>query len=202
MKLVSKPFIIECVLSIGIILGLAGCLGKRGISEIKEHPLPVTYEDESNVKMGGAEDDVFIEVRSVATGKSMNNLAIYYPALFPGGEIIRPGDREDYVKVNGNNAYKVVFRTKYIRKRKRIKGSEEDAKKNLPEGWTIMTMEDPMTGRPIPVMYGPIIPRQKILYLVQGKSRIYYILLQADGNAIDSAINTFDKFVKEGIDYQ
>lgn len=197
-----KPLIFEFLLWTCIVFGVVGCFGKRGISEIKDRPFPVLYEDDSTVRLGRQDDDVLIEVRSIAMGKPMENLAIYYPALFPGGEIIRPGDREEYVKVNGHNAYKVVFRTKYIRKRKRIKGSEEEAKKNLPEGWTIMTMEDPMTGKPIPVMYGPIIPQQKVLYLVQGKSRMYYVLLRADGDAIDSAVKTFDKFVKEGIDYQ
>ena len=197
-----KPLIFEFLLWTCIVFGVAGCFGKRGINEIKERPLPILYEDDSTVRLGRQDDDVLIEVRSIAIGKPMENLAIYYPALFPGGEIIRPGDREDYVKIKGHNAYKVVFRTKYIRKRKRIKGSEEEVKKNLPEGWTIMTMEDPMSGKPIPVMYGPIIPQQKVLYLVQGKSRMYYILLRADGDAIDSAVKTFDKFVKEGIDYQ
>ncbi len=197
-----KLFLYKCLFVVGIIIGAAGCFGKRGLYEIKERPYPVLHEDDSTVRLGSKDDNVFIEIRSVAANKPMENLAIYYPALFPGGEIIRPGDREEYVKVNGHNAYKVVFQTKYIRKRKRITGSEKEAKKSLPNGWTIMTMEDPLTGKPIPVMYGPIIPQQKILYVVQGTSRIYYVLLRADGDAIDAAVKTFDKLVKEGIDYQ
>lgn len=199
---IHKPFLYECLLVAGIIFGVAGCFGKRGVYEIKERLYPVLYEDDSTVRLGSKDDNVFVEIRTVAASKPMENLAIYYPALFPGGEMIRPGDREEYTKVNGHNAYKVVFQTKYIRKRKRITGSEEEAKKSLPDGWTIMTMEDPMTGKPIPVMYGPIIPQQKIIYLVQGTSRIYYVFLRADGDAIDSAVKAFDKFVNEGIDYQ
>ncbi len=198
----QKPIFYKGLLVLGIVIGVVGCLGKRGGYEIKERPYPVVYEDDSTVRLGSKDDNVLIEIRSAATSKPMDNLAIYYPALFPGGEIIRPGDREEYVRVNGHNAYKVVFQTKYIRKRKRIIGSEEQVKKSLPPGWTIMTMEDPISGKPIPVMYGPIIPQQKILYLVQGTSRIYYVLLRADGDAIDSAVKTFDRFVKEGIDYQ
>jgi len=198
----SKAFIFEFFLWVGIVFGVAGCFGKGGISEIKEHPFPILYEDDSTVRLGRQDDDAFIEIRSIAKGKPMENLAIYYPALFPGGEIIRPGDREEYIKVNNQDAYKVIFRTKYIRKRKRITGPEQDANKNFPDGWTIMTMEDPITGKPIPVMYGPIIPQQKVLYIVQGKTRIYYILLRADGDAIEAAVKTFDKFVKESIDYQ
>ncbi|MEJ2716521.1 MAG: hypothetical protein P8182_05195 [Deltaproteobacteria bacterium] len=146
------------------------------------------------------DDKVFIEVRKAKIEAPVDNLAIRYRALFPEGEIIRPGDREEYVDVDGRKAYRVVFRTKYIRRRKRLaKGQEPE---NIPEGATIHSILDPATGESVPVLYGPIIPRQKILYLVEGKHYIYYILLRADGDAIGPAEKKFEEFVRTGINYQ
>lgn len=181
---------------------LCSCFGKRGITEVKYKPYAVDYEDDSTLRLSDQTDEIFVEVRATSTSKPMENLAIHYPALFPGGEIIRPGDREEYVRINGHTAYKVTFGPKYIRKRKRIPEAERGKKTAIPEGWTATTMEDPVSGKPIPVMYGPVIPQQKILYLVQGKSRVYYILMKADGDSIEKATRSLDSFVKEGIDYQ
>lgn len=186
----------------GILCLLCGCFGSRGMTEIKKNPYSNTYQDDSTARFSDGSDNAFIEVRKTKTARPLENLAIHYPALFPGGEIIRPGDSEEYLKINGNNAYKVVFRTKYMRKRKRLDGKLGDSRGKIPEGWTAMTMEDPLTGKPIPVLYGPVIPEQRILYLVQGNSNIYYLFLRADGEAIDSAVKEFDGFVKEGIEYR
>jgi hypothetical protein len=181
---------------------LAGCFGNRGLTEIKKNPYSLAYQDDSTAQFADGTDNVFIEVRKTKTSRPLENLAIHYPALFPGGEIIRPGDSEEYLKINGNNAYKVAFRTKYIRKRKRVEGILGDTRNKIPEGWTAMTMEDPLTGKPIPVLYGPVIPEQRSLYLVQGNSNIYYMFLRADGDAIESATKEFDTFVREGIEYR
>jgi len=190
------------LLHVMVLCLLCSCLGKRGISEVRERPYSVEYEDNSTLRLSDHNEDIFIDLRTSSTGKPMENLAIHYPALFPGGEIIRPGDREEYVKINGHTAYKVTFGTKYIRKRKRLPEAEKGLIVSIPEGWTATTMEDPVTGKPISVMYGPVIPQHKIMYLVQGNSRVYYILLKADGNSIEKASKDFEKLVKEGIDYQ
>ena len=128
-------------------------------------------------------------------------MAIHYAALFPEGEIIRPGDTEEYVKIDGRNAYKVVFRPNYIRRRKRIDGKKKLSPENIPQGWTLTNVEDPTTGKPTPVLYGPVIPRQKILYLVEGDPYIYYIFFRADGDSIEPARKKFEEFVRKGIKY-
>ncbi len=105
------------------------------------------------------------------------------------------------MKLDGKEAYKVVFGTKYIRKRKRLpdKGKETE---NVPQGWTATKMEDPETGQAVDVAQGPVIPRYRVLYLVQGEPYIYYVSLRADGDAIESARGKFEKFVREEIKYR
>lgn len=180
---------------------LTGCIGARGLKEITASPYPLIYEDDSIARFGSTDDNAFVEVRKTDVSKPLEHLAVHYRSLFPGGEIVRPGDREEYVKVNGKNAYKVVFRTTYIRKRKRLDNSSTDTSQSIPDGWTRATMEDPVTGEVIRVLHGPVIPQQKILYLVQGDPYIYYILLRADGDVIKSAREKFEKFVNEDIKY-
>ena len=178
---------------------VAGCFASGGISEIRTFPYPLVYEDESLERFADAQTDTSIEVRKAKISRPLDNLAIHYHALFPGGEIIRPGDHEEYLKIDGKNAYKVVFRTKYIRKRKRVRN--QGAEVEVPDGWTRKTIEDPVTGKPIPVLYGPVIPQEKILYLVEGTIYLYYILMSADGDAIEPARKRFEKFVREDVQY-
>ena len=94
----------------------AGCQAPRGITELHAPPYPVTSEDEARETLGDDEDKVFLEVKRARIPKPLENLAVHYRAYFPGGEAIRPGDRESYVKIKGRNAYKVVFQTSYIRR--------------------------------------------------------------------------------------
>jgi hypothetical protein len=178
---------------------VSGCFASGGISEIRVFPYPLVYEDESLERFADPQNDTAIEVRKAKISRPLDNLAIHYQALFPGGEIIRPGDHEEYLKMNGKNAYKVVFRTKYIRKRKRL--PEQAANAEVPAGWTRKTIEDPITGKPIPVLYGPVIPQEKILYLVEGSTYLYYILMSADGDEIEPARKRFEKFVREDVQY-
>jgi hypothetical protein len=178
---------------------VAGCFSARGIQEIKSHPYALAYEDDSTARFADAEDTVFIEIRTAPIPKPLENLAVHYSTLFPGGETVRPGDAEEYIKIDGHTAYKVVFRPEYIRQRKRVADKEEP--KDIPPGWTERTIEDPVTGKPIPVLYGPVIPRQKILYLVEGKKFVYYIFLRADGESIEPARKKFEDFVGKDIRY-
>ncbi len=73
---------------------------------------------------------------------------------------------------------------------------------DIPPGWTESTFEDPISGKKIPIMIGPIIPERKILYLAPGSESVYYILLTLDGKDHEDAIKNFDKFVKQGINYK
>jgi hypothetical protein len=177
---------------------LAGCLGAHHLKEVVRNPYPLTYQDDSTARFGDPDDDVFIEVRRTKVSKPLDNLAVHYGTLFPGGEVVRPGDTEEYVKVGDKDAYKVVFKTKYIRKRKRIgKGSE-----NLPPEWSTVTMPDPETGKSVPVLYGPVVHRERRLYLVPGESEVYAIFMRSDGDTTGSARKIFEKFVREDIKYQ
>ncbi len=151
------------------------------------------------LRYGDKDDNVFVEVRRAQIPKEIGNLAIHYSALFPGGVKITPGDHEEYVTVAGNKAYKVVFRTSHLRKRKRLEG--DTPPEDLPEGWSLHHMVDPSNGASIPVIHGPIVPREQILYLVEGKSYIYYIYMRADGASIEPAKKRFEKFLNEEIDY-
>lgn len=195
--------ILFTVLSAGIVTVLVqSCFGPAGMSEIKYKPIPLIYEESSLARFTDAGDDVSIELRKAPVSKPMENLAIHYPALFPGGVTIRPGDREEYVTIGGKNAYKVVFSTKYIRKRKRLNEKAGKSDQDIPPGWTESTLEDPVSGKMTPVIVGPVVPERKILYLVPGSQNVYYILLKLDGTNNEDAIKDFDKFVKEGIDYR
>jgi hypothetical protein len=181
---------------------MTGCFTTQRMKEINQDPYPVTFQDESTVRFGDPEDDVFVEVRRAKTSRPVDNLAIQYGALFPGGEVIKPGDTEEYVKIDGRNAYKVVFKKKYIRKRKQI---GTDGKNPSPEpspDWKSMTMHDSETGKPVPVLYGPVITRERTLYLVAGDSEVYAIFMRADGDAIEPAKKKFEKFVREDITYK
>ncbi len=179
---------------------LPGCFGSRGMKEIPAPPYPLTYEDDTTARFGDADDRIFMEVRKAALPRALDSLAIHYRAFFPSGEIIRPGDVEEYVKVDGHNAYKVVFRNTYIRPRKLPKGSVD--KEKLPEGWEVRNIIDPISGKAVDVLYGPIMPRERMLYLVEGKSHLYYIFLRADGDSVDKAKKKFEEFVSKGIKYK
>lgn len=177
----------------------AGCFSARGIQEIKSHPFTLVYEDDATTRFGDTEDTVFIEVRTAPIPRPLENLAVHYSSLFPGGEAVRPGDAEEYLKIDGHTAYKVVFRPAHIRQRKRV--TDDRQIKDMPPGWTEKTIEDPVTGEPIQALYGPVIPRQKILYLVEGKKFVYYVFLRADGESIEPARKKFEDFVSKGIRY-
>ncbi len=181
---------------------LTSCLGTYGITEITDHPYSLIYEDDSTARFGVRDDDISIEVRRVATPRPIENLAINYGALFPDGEVIRPGDTEEYVKIDGRNAYKVIFRPKYIRKRKRVDEKAGTTKNEPPEGWSQVTINDPLTGRPETVLQGPVIRRERILYLVAGDQYVYYILMRADGDAIEPARKRLEKLVREDVKYR
>jgi len=195
-KLLPTFTLFGALIAAGVV---SGCFASGGISEIRAFPYPLVYEDESLERFADSQSDTSIEVRKAKISRPLDNLAIHYQALFPGGEIIRPGDHEEYLKIDGKNAYKVAFRTKYIRKRKRIRNQATDAE--TPPGWTRKTIEDPVSGKPIPVLYGPVIPQEKILYLVEGSTYLYYILMSADGDAIEPARKRFEKFVREDVQY-
>lgn len=180
---------------------LAGCLTTRGIVDVASHPYPLVYEDDSKERFSDSEDTVLIEVRRRKVSRPLENLAIHYAALFPGGEVVRPGDTEDYLKIDGRNAYKVVFKTNYIRRRKRVEANKKIGPGDAPPGWTLTNIEDPVTGKPIQVLYGPVIPRQKILYLVEGDQYIYYVFMRADGDSIEPARKKFEEFVRKDIKY-
>jgi hypothetical protein len=185
-----------------LVVCLAGCLGTYGITEITDHPYDIIQEDDSSAKFGLRDDDAFIEVRKVPSPRPIENLAINYGALFPEGEIIRPGDTEEYTKIDGRNAYKVIFRPKYIRKRKRLDDKAGTKTEEPSEGWTQVTINDPLSGRPETIMQGPIIRRERILYLVAGDQYVYYILMRADGDAIEPARKKLEKLVREDIKYR
>ncbi len=181
---------------------LAGCIGTYGITEIKDHPYRLVQEDDSSAQFGLLDDDASIEVRKLESPRPIENLAINYSALFPEGEIIRPGDTEEYTKIDGRNAYKVVFRPKYIRKRKRVEDNSGTNPQESSEGWTQATITDPLTGKSETIMQSPIIRRERILYLVAGDRYIYYILMRADGDAIEPARKKLEKLVRKDIDYR
>lgn len=187
------------ILGILVLIPLAGCFSARGLPEIRSEPYPVIYRDDGGLRFGDSEENVFIEVRRAPISKKIDNLAIRYSAFFPGGVKITPGDHEEYVTVAGKKAYKVVFQTSYIRKRKRVKG--DASAENLPKGWSLQHMVDPSGGASIPVLLGPIVPRERILYLVEGKSYVYYIFMRADGESIGPAKEKFEKLLNEDIDY-
>ncbi len=194
--------IIFKVISLGISAILVqNCFGPRGMSEIKYRPFPLVSENSNLAKLSDTSDDISIEIRKAPVSKPIENLAIHYPALFPEGETIRPGDREEYVPIGAKTAYKVVFNTKYIRKRKRLQTQNGKVVDDILPGWTESAFEDPISGKKIPIMVGPIIPEKKILYVVPGSESVYYILLNVDGKDHEDAIKNFDKFVKQGINY-
>ncbi len=181
---------------------LTGCFAARGIVKVGSQPYPLIYQDDSTEKFSDSEDAAFVEVRRKKVSRPLENLAIHYAALFPGGEVVRPGDTEEYVKIDGRNAYKVIFRPNYIRRRKRIDPKKKLDPGKIPLGWKVANIEDPTTGKLTPVLYGPVIPRQKILYLVEGGPFIYYIFFRADGDAIEPARKKFEEFVRKGIKYE
>lgn len=198
-RLPSFPYGLTIFLWLALPFLISGCFSARGIQEIKSHPYPLVYEDDSTARFGDTEDTVFMEIRTAGIPRPLENLAVHYSSLFPGGEIVRPGDGEEYLTIDGQNAYKVVFRTDYIRPRKRV--ADKEQLKDIPEGWTAKTIEDPATGKIIPVLYGPVIPRQKILYLVEGKKFVYYIFLRADGESIEPARKKLEEFVRKDLRY-
>lgn len=183
---------------------VSGCFTTQRDKTIRHDPYPLLSQDESTstTRFGDPDDNVFIEVRRAKTSRPVKDLAIQYGALFPGGEVIRPGDTEEYVNVDGRNAYKVIFKTKYIRKRKQIGTDGKNSLKDVSPDWKSVTMEDTETGKPVSVLYGPVIPRERILYLVAGDSEVYALFMRADGDAIGDAKRKFEKFVREGMTYK
>jgi hypothetical protein len=177
-----------------------GCTASRGLLEVHSLPYPVTYEDESSETLSDPDDKVFMEVRRSRISKPLENLAVHYRAYFPGGVPKKPGDKESYVKIDGRNAYKVVFRITYIRRRKRLRDGKIPDK--IPKGWSVRHIADPVTGKSIPVLYGPVIPRKRVLYLVEGDHYLYYIFMRADGDAIPTAMKKFENLVRKGIEYK
>ena len=189
----------------GLVIGLlalgfaCACSTPRGIPEIVYEPLPLIYKDDSTERFANKEDTIFIEVRKKKLSHPIENLAIHYKAIFPGGKIIRPGDEEEYVKLDGRNAYRVTFREKYIRKRKR--SPQNFRTEDLPKGWTLSKILDPETGKPVRVIQGPVVPSASMLYLVEGEKYVYYMLLRADGDSIGLGKKRFMEFVHKGIKY-
>ncbi|MBM4327773.1 MAG: hypothetical protein FJ118_11490 [Deltaproteobacteria bacterium] len=177
-----------------------GCSAPRGITEILYEPYALLYEDDSTERFGNKDDSVLIEIRKAAMPRKLDNLAIHYNAFFPGGEIIRPGDLEEYLTIDKRKAYRVTFRTKYIRRRQRAPA--DATQENVPPGWTFGSMIDPNSGASIRVLYGPVAPVFSRLYLVEGDAFLYYIFVRAEGDLIDSAREKFEKFVQSGIDYR
>lgn len=180
---------------------IAGCIASHRLKEISGKPYPVTYEDDVTARFGDPEDNVFIEVRRAEMSRPLDNLAVHYGTLFPGGEVIRPGDSEEYVDIDGRKSYKVTFKPRYIRKRKRATQTSE-GKEDVPPGWQAVTMPDPATGKTARVLYSPAIPRERTLYLVPGKSHVYYLSLRADGDSIPGARKNFEQFVRTAIAYR
>jgi hypothetical protein len=185
-----------------VALFVTGCMGSSQVKDYTLAPIPVIYEDETTTRFRDADDDKFIEIRKTPTSRPIENLAIHYPALFPGGEIIRPGDTEEYTMINGKNSYKVVFRTKYIRKRKRLNEKQIAEKEDIPAGWTKSVIEDTASGSRIPIMLGPVVPQHRILYLVPGDHHVYYLFMRVDGENYDQALKDFDRFVREEVSYK
>lgn len=178
-----------------------GCIASHRLTEISREPYRITYEDEVTARFSDPDDNVFIEVRRAEMPRPLEDLAVHYGTLFPGGEPIRPGDMEEYVDIQGLKAYKVTFQTKYVRKRKWAPQTEE-GKDALPPGWTVVNMPDPTTGRMARLWQGPPIPRERILYLVPGKSHVYYLFFRADGDAREPARKKFEEFVRTDITYR
>jgi hypothetical protein len=181
---------------------LAGCLAAKGMTEINPEPYPLVYQDDSTARFGNPDDTVFIEVRRVKASKPLENLAIHYAALFPGGEIIRPGDSEEYLKIDGKNAYKVSFTPKYIRKRKRIQSDQSGSSEKPEPGWSVESIEDPVSGKLVSILKGPVIQQQRLLYLIRGENYLYYVFLRTDGESIESSKKKFETFVREDIKYR
>lgn len=181
---------------------VSGCMGSSQVKDYTLAPIPVIYEDETTTRFRDVDDDKFIEIRKTPTSRPVENLAIHYPALFPGGEIIRPGDTEEYTMINGKNSYKVVFRTKYIRKRKRLNQKQIAEKEDIPPGWTKSVIEDTASGSRTPIMLGPVVPQHRILYLVPGDHNVYYLFMRIDGENYDQALKDFDRFVREEVNYR
>lgn len=198
--MISKPSIatFRLLFVVALSIALAGCFSSRGIREITVEPYPLIYQDDSTERFGDKNDTVFISVRKAALSRPLDNLAIHYQAFFPDGPGIRPGDTEEYLKIDGKNAYKVVFKPKYIRQRKRLQAGQEE---KVPEGWTVRTIEDPSSGRRRKLLYGPVVRSFRMMYLIEGKSSIYNVFLRADGDSIERAKKVFEQFVREGIDY-
>jgi hypothetical protein len=195
-------FDVHAVLLLMMCLFLSSCFTTQRLREISQDPYPIIFQDDSTVRYGDPEDDVFMEVRRAKTSRPIDDLAIQYGALFPGGEAIRPGDTEEYVKIDGKNAYRVLFKKKYIRKRKRIDTESKKSSEDVSPDWKSVTMHDSETGKPVSVLYGPIIPRERTLYLVAGDSEVYSIFMRADGEAIEPAKKKFEKLVREEIKYK
>lgn len=103
------------------------------------------------------------------------------------------------MKLDGRNAYRVTFREKYIRKRKR--SPQNFRTEDLPKGWTLSKILDPETGKPVRVIQGPVVPSASMLYLVEGEKYVYYMLLRADGDSIGLGKKRFMEFVHKGIKY-
>lgn len=175
----------------------SGCITTRGLNEIKSDPYPVVQKGKTETRYADPDNSVSIEVKTIKKTNPVKNLAIYYPTLFPGGLPVRAGDTEEYLRVQGKNAYKVTFKPTMIRKRKRYTEGEP-----IPPGWVKGKMEDPDGGKTAEILYGPVIPKQLVLYLIEGDTMVYNIVLTAEDGEIESAKQKFEQFVQNDIAYK
>jgi hypothetical protein len=181
---------------------LSACIVGPGMMEFRSRPYAVIHEEDGLVRFSDRDDNVLIEVRRVRTPSPLEKLAIHYPSLFPGADPVRSGDSEEYLEINGHKAYRVVFACQYLRKRKRVERDGPESHPEVPSGWSVVTMEDPVTGKPTEVLQGPVIPSQRILYVVQGDTHVYAIFMRADGDRIEEAKKHLDEFLRNDMTYK
>lgn len=183
-----------------VLLSLPACFPSKGLVEVKKRPLPVLSEDDSTLRMGDEKDRIFIEVRKAPSSGAPGNLAIRYEQIFPGGPAIRLKDRDRYLNLGENVAYRVDFEPSYIRYRKRIPIDDENFK--APEGWSVREFNPRESENSQKILVGPVTKRQTVLFLVEGNDYIYYVFGRADGSAIKAMIKIIEDLVEEGIDYR
>ncbi len=182
-----------------VLVSMPGCFSTKGLIEVKKRPLPVISEDDSTLRMGDEKDRIFIEVRKAPSAGAHGNLAIRYEQLFPGGPAIRLKDRDRYLDLGDNVAYRVDFEPSYIRYRKRFPTSDENFK--VPKGWSVRKLNPNGPDNSQKILVGPVTKRQTVLFLVEGNDYIYYVFGRADGSSISAMMKIIEDLVEEGIDY-
>ena len=138
---------------------LAGCLATRGIVNVESRPYPLVYEDDSTERFSDSEDTVFIEVRRRkvfhARWKTWRFTMQRYSLA--GRSLGRVTPRTISRLTAGTH-------TKWSSKQTTSEGENGSkptrnwAPGDAPPGWTLTNIEDPATGKRIPVLYGPVIP--------------------------------------------